>query len=144
MNRCYSLDDVDCFIARQLGAKGSSSDADLFVERGLSGDDCAQFIGRFAAAFAVDLSGYLWYFHEREEPYAAAFLQIFFPAPQQRVTHIPVTAELLLAAANAGEWTVDYPPHSVSGPRYDVIAAYVLITLLIYLIGAVALVAWLG
>ncbi len=133
----YTLDDVSEFVAKQTGVKRTkiTPESRLVEDLGLEGDDFFELEHAFAQRFKVDISGYRWYFHHAEEG-AASLGGLFFPPPNIRVGHIPVTITLLLDAANAGKWTMEYPAHQVPPRRYDlainliVLIVFVLATLL--------------
>lgn len=94
---------------------------------GVEGDDFFELEHAFAEHFKVDMSSYRWYFHHAEEG-IAGLGALFFPPPNQRVRHIPVTINLLLESANAGRWALTYPAHQLPARRYDlVINLFVLI-----------------
>jgi hypothetical protein len=123
----YTAADIIAFISTQRGMPTTavSEKSDLVDDCRLDGDDFEEFMGQFGTAFDVDLSSYLWYFHHGEEPHFGALFQIFFPAPDRRVTRIPISPKILLDSANAGHWVLEYPPHVLPKRRYDVIAAWV-------------------
>ena len=108
---------------------------DLFERFGMDGDDCDDFIISFGRAFEVNLSGYLWYFHHGEEPHWGVVFQLFWRAPNDRVTRIPVSPQVLQSSANTGTWAIEYPPHSLPKRRYDVVACWVFMLALLALLG---------
>jgi len=126
----YTPGDIEAFVGEQVGEPvcALDPDLDLFQKFGIDGDDCVEFISQFGKAFDVNLSRYLWYFHHGEEPHAGFAFQIFWPAPNERVARIPISPRVLLSSANAGIWTIEYPPYSLPKLRYDVIAAWLFLT----------------
>ena len=78
------------------------------------------------------MNSYLWYFHTDEE--GNSFGSGFFKPPNERVKHIPVTAEVLLKSANEGKWTIEYPEHKIPKRRYDIIINQILILLAVIIL----------
>ena len=136
MGRSFSIDDINSFLRKELGAwigkRSLGEDTDLFGELGVDGDDCGEFLQAFAQRFDVDMAGFLWFFHHGEEGYSP--FSWIFPPPDRRVGRIPVTPGLLLASANAGKWAVDYPAYSLPKRRYDMIASWALLGLILCLV----------
>jgi hypothetical protein len=133
--------DIREFIQRHVRnrAEHIRDDSDLFQELRLGGADCDDFMNEFGKAFHVDLSAFLWYFHYEEEPHSGIVFAWLFLPPNMRVARIPIAPDGLLAAANAGTWTIDYPAHAIPRRRYDVVAANAataLIVLVILILGA--------
>jgi len=95
-------------------------DSDLCFDLGIDGDDWGyELLPDYQKRFGVNLDGYLWYFHHGEE--GCNFPGgLFFPPPNKRVQHIPVTPQLLLDCARSGRWNVDYPPHEPPKRRADI------------------------
>lgn len=79
---------------------------DLFEFLRIDGDDCSDFMERFAAEFGVNMNNYLWYFHHGEEGWS------FLKRPNEFVSSIPITLKLLIKPAQTGEWSLEYPEHS--------------------------------
>jgi hypothetical protein len=105
------------FVGRFATTKMIADSADLFFEAGIDGDDAFEFVDAFAAQFAVDISGYRWYFHHGEEGHNLGGL--FFRPPYDRVDHIPVTLDLLIKAVELKRWPIVYPPHELPETRWD-------------------------
>jgi len=76
-------------------------------------------LAEYQKHFDVNLDNFLWYFHHGEEVHHLLG-GLFFPPPNERVKHIPVTLELLLECARLGYWNVDYPPHELPKSRDDI------------------------
>ncbi|WP_155847302.1 DUF1493 family protein [Asticcacaulis sp. AC402] len=93
-------------------------DADLFKILGLDGDCCDEFLEAFRERFGVDMTPFLWYFHHDEEV-GSRLGRLLFKAPAQRVQHIPITLNLLQQAVDAGQWPIQYPPHTLPRRRWD-------------------------
>ena len=73
----------------------------------------------YSKKYEVDMSAFLWYFHNTEE--GQNFGSLFFKTPNQRVERIPVTAKMLLAFANNEKWLIDYPSHFIPEKRWDIV-----------------------
>jgi hypothetical protein len=89
--------------------------ADIEKDLGCTGDDFFELMEAYAKRFTVDMSGFLWYFHSREEGHNLGGL--FFRSPDQRVQRIPVTLERLVHSALNRKWSVVYPPHQIPERR---------------------------
>lgn len=76
----------------------------------MEGDDANEFLQEFAEAFEADLGALLWYFHYNadEPPYVQRVCP--FSPDGQRLRQRPIKLGDLVAAAEAGQWTVTYPP----------------------------------
>ena len=92
--------------------------SDLFKSTKIDGDDAFEFIDEFANRFNVDMSNYNWYFHHGEEGHNIG--GIFFKPPYERVTHIPITIEVLENAIAARRWPITYPDHTLPAVRWDI------------------------
>lgn len=113
-------DEIDALVRKHAAARGPLSEQfDLCGEFGMSVFDLDDLLEEFAERFAVDLSGYRWYFHSDEEGVSPG--RWFFPAPQDRVTRIPLRLGLLHRAAELGRWPLDYPEHSLPARRWDIV-----------------------
>ena len=131
-----SLNDIVDFVRAATGFEGEmSGSTGLEADVGIWGDAHDALMSQYAEKYGVDMSGYLWYFHTREEPFFPSFGFVFKP-PYSRVTRMDITVGTLLEGANTGRWPVKYPPHSLPRYRYDVIASYVVI------VAFIAVVAW--
>jgi len=129
----YSIANLTQFIADLSGLDDVQADEDIFGSLGIVGDDFHEMIEKYAAAFSVDMSGYLWYFHADEEGSGFSFGNSFSAAPYNRVTRIPVTPAMLTDFANKGKWEIDYPEHKLPKMRYDLLINMIIVTL--FLIG---------
>jgi hypothetical protein len=118
----YEYEDIYGFLVKRLGVKRAKLHEEIHVsdELGCDGDDFSELMDAYAKRFAVDISAYLWYFHQGEEISMSLGASIF-PPPNFRVERIPVTPRLLLESANAGRWLVEYPVHRMPRRRYDVL-----------------------
>lgn len=96
-------------------------ETDINHALGVDGDDFSEFIEAFAEKYKVDMSTYLWYFHQAEEGGGCMnFGAIFYKPPNLQVKRIPVTPTMLTAIANRGKWEIEYPTHQVQGRRKDI------------------------
>ncbi|QHJ06953.1 DUF1493 family protein [Hymenobacter busanensis] len=109
--------------------------SDILADVGVAGDDFHELMEKYAEAFSVDMSGYLWYFHTDEEGGGLDIGGSILQPPYERVKRIPVTPAMLADFANKGAWDLDYPPHRVPKWRYDILINNILV-------GALSL--WLG
>lgn len=113
-------EEIDALVRKHAAIQGPLSEqTDLCGEHGMCVFDLEDLLEEFAERFAVDLSGYLWYFHSDEEGVSPG--RWFFPAPQDRVTRIPLQLGLLYRAAELGRWPVEYPEHSLPARRWDTV-----------------------
>lgn len=137
----YSYEDIYDFLSEELSVSRDalSPNTDIHVEFGFYGDDAFDFEDKFADKFSVDISGYLWYFHHKEEGQNTG--GIFFKPPNERVEHIAVTPQILLDSANTGKWSIEYPDHTVPKYRYDMLfnllltAIFVIVLILVFVYG---------
>lgn len=121
----YSEENIISFLTDLVGREKITSQTDIFSDLNIWGDDFHEMIDKYAQKFNVDISSYLWYFHTNEE--GQNFGGSFFKAPYERVKRIPVTPKMLLDFANNGQWTIDYPEHTLPKRRYDIIINQVLV-----------------
>ena len=134
----YSLQEILTFVIHNTGCAANevTSKCDIINDLGCYGDDFDELIDSYAKVFNVDISNYRWYFHSAEEGHTNSIGRIFFKTPYERVTHIPVTPDLLLSCANAGKWLISYPEHRLPQRRYDIIinqlVAVLFVAFLIY------------
>ncbi len=96
---------------------------------GVDGDDFFELEDAFKQRFNVDMSGYCWYFHHRDEGFLFAPERLFFRPPYNRIA---VTPRMLLGVANAGRWSLDYPAHDGPPRRFDILAV---IAILVCVVG---------
>ena len=102
---------------------------DIFESIRITGDDADDFIRQFADTFDVDMSDYLWYFHHEEEG-GLDVGSLFFKTPNRRVSRIPITIKVLADSITSKNWAVQYPDHQIPNTRKDVIANWMLLTIL--------------
>ena len=113
-------EEIDALVRKHVVVRGALSErTDLCGELGIVDLDLEELLDEFAERFGVDMSGYLWYFHSDEEGVSPG--RWFFPAPQDRVTKIPLRLGILHRAAELGRWPVEYPEHSLPARRWDVV-----------------------
>ena len=105
------------FISQHIGLSLRIDD-DIY-EKGVIGDDFFELMEVYSDKYKVDMSDFLWYFHNTEE--GQNFGSLFFKTPFQRIKRIPVTAKMLLLFANNGKWRMDYPSHFISEKRWDIV-----------------------
>ena len=129
----YSVDDIKSFIVDRTGCeeKEVTSTCDLMNDLGCSGDDFHELIDEYSKKFNIYLNNYLWYFHTDEEGHSNSIGRIFFKAPYERVTQIPVTPTLLLDSANVGKWVLTYPEYSLPKRRNDILVNQVIVVMFI-------------
>jgi len=107
-------------------------DANVFGQLGIEGDDAFEFIEAFANRFAVDMSGYRWYFHHAEEGVNTGSL--FFRSPDQRVERIAITPDILCEAIRTKHWPLQYPTHRLPSVRWDIRLNQALIVVPLFLL----------
>ena len=100
------------------GVKLDDTQCDIWDDLGCVGDDFTDLIDSYADMFKIDMSNYLWYFHNDEEG-LFNIGSLFFKAPYQRVERIPVTPQMLADFIPKGKWEMSYPPHVIPAKRYD-------------------------
>lgn len=112
--------DLIALITDNVGVNATEllPDADIEHDLGCAGDDFFELMDVYAERFNVDMSGFLWFFHNTEEGYKLGGL--FFLSPDKRVQRIPVTLDLLVDSALNRKWTVNYPPHKIPNKRWDI------------------------
>lgn len=133
-----SRSDLDAFFRDYWRVEGDLvDDADVFGRLGVEGDDAFDFIDKFAERFAVDMSGYRWYFHHGEEGWNLGGL--FFPPPYRRVIRIPITPSMLTQAIQTKRWPLEYPVHQLPAVRWD---GLLNVFLIIAGLGLLVLLAW--
>ena len=133
----YSLENIIDLIVEKTGCSKSeiSEQSDLLNDLGCCGDDFFELIDKFAKRFNVDMTAYLWYFHNEEEGHANSIGRIFFKAPYEKVKHIPVTPQILLESANIGKWIINYPVHNLPKRRYDIMVnMFLVIAFILFII----------
>ncbi len=115
----YSTNEIIDFLTELSGVNNIHSDSDIFGDIGMVGDDFHEMIEKYSKQFSVDLNGYLWYFHTKEE--GSSFGGHFFKPPNERVSRITVTPQMLTDFANKGKWDIEYPEHILPKIRYDIV-----------------------
>ena len=105
------------FISQHIGLSLRIDD-DIY-KKGVVGADFVELMGVYSKEYEVDMSAFLWYFHNTEE--GQNFGSLFFKTPNQRVERIPITAKMLLLFVNNGKWQIDYPPHFIPEKRWDIV-----------------------
>lgn len=136
----YTIEEIIDFVKRTSATDDVTPDTDIHITLGVCGDDFHEMMDKYAERFKVDMGGYLWYFHTDEEGHNGLG-GTFFKPPYERVTRIPVTPEMLLAFANKGSWSINYPEHTLPKRRYDLLINTIvmytfLLTIIILLIKA--------
>jgi hypothetical protein len=113
-------EEINALVREHAGVRGAlSEDTDLCGDLRMLEPDLDELLVDFAERFRVDMSGFLWYFHTDEDGVSPG--RLFFRAPQDRVTRIPLRLALLYRAAEIGRWPVDYPEHSLPARRWDLV-----------------------
>ena len=93
---------------------------DLLRASGFDGDDAFEFIEAFSERFSVNMDGYIWEFHHYDE--GGLLIPSWpFRHPNSKVQKIPISVDLLLASAQSGVWSAEYPSGYVSPKRYDIL-----------------------
>lgn len=135
MNRVAEQEIID-FIEKEFWKSKLNSNSDIFTVVGIDGDDCDEFLHKYAEKYNVDMSNFLWYFHYQDEASVNGFGKFFFKNPHQCVKTIPITPKMLAEFANNKKWDIDYPEHKLPKYRYDLyinwIFIFILITLIIF------------
>lgn len=107
-----------------------NTDADIFDELGITGDDTSDFLEAYSTKFNVDMADYLWYFHTEEE---TGVINPFYSAPYEKLGGcISITPRMLADFANKGFWDVKYPEHEfpVKESIATNVARYVIVLLI--------------
>jgi hypothetical protein len=79
--------DIHELIRSETGYEGEITDqTTLYDDLGVYGDDMTDLLAEYSKRFQVDMSKYLWYFHNREEGWS--FGGAFFLPPNERVKQI--------------------------------------------------------
>lgn len=127
----YSLSEIIAFVREETRTKKNISESTtLQKDLGVTGDDHADLIIKYSQKYDVNISNYLWYFHTYEEVGFNPFSIIFKP-PSYRVNQMDITMQMLLDAANAGKWLIEYPEHTIPKHRYDVYLYWALLAFLV-------------
>lgn len=119
MSAASGAEEINALVREQTGFRGPlTEETDLHGDLEVLADDLEDLLTTFAERFRVDLTGFSWYFHTDEDGVSPG--RLFFAAPQDRVTRIPLRLALLYRAAELGRWPVDYPEHSLPARRWDI------------------------
>jgi hypothetical protein len=111
---------VATFVRAETGHRGPlTATTTLQADLGIGGDDLWELIDSYAARFAVDVSGFLWYFHSGEEG-VFNLGGLFFAPPNALVRQIPITVGMMHEFAQRGRWDVEYPLHNPPQSRPDI------------------------
>lgn len=121
-----SINEITNFLEDYTGVHDIKSDIDLNKEAGIYGDDWHEMIENYSKEFNVNVDGYLWYFHTREEG-SNSIGGAFFRPPYERVKRIPITPLMLTDFANKGSWEIEYPEHKLPKYRYDLMINTVIV-----------------
>ena len=119
------------FVKNFSGIDETYEESDIF-NLGIVGDDFHEMIEKYAEAYEVDMSEYLWYFHADEE--GQNFGALFFKSPYSRVERIPVTPKLLFDFAKTKRWGIKYTEHSLPKKRIDITINKILVVIIILII----------
>jgi hypothetical protein len=125
-----TIENIFDFVEEYSGRNGLQDNSDIQKELGVYGDDWHEMIEKFTIKFNVDMTSYLWYFHNGEEGMGIG--RLFFKSPYDRVNRIAITPNDLLRIATKQKWDIEYPEHKLPKRRYDLI------------IGTVVLIAMIG
>ena len=120
-----SLNEIIEFIEEEIGAVPKSPETDIWEELGCVANDLDDFLIAYAKEYRVDMSGYLWYFHNTEE--GQNFGGLFFKPPYARVERIPITPKMLAEFSIEEKWDMNYPPHEIPKKRKDLLINRIII-----------------
>lgn len=130
-----TIEEMIVFVQEQTSAEEVKPESEIGNDLGVDGDDFDDLMIAYQKKYGVNLDEFRWYFHYAEEGSWNSIGASFFKAPHQRVTHIPVTPQLLLEMANKGKWDFPYPQHKLPKRRYDILLNQILFFLFtIYII----------
>lgn len=124
-----TIGQIITFIQDEIGSDYLNLNTDLFGELGVYGDDLTDLLVAYAEQFRVDMSDYLWYFHNEEEGFNLGALLV--KPPYDLVERIPITPNLLYKSALTQKWMVVYPDHQLPRIRFDSVINWVIHILLI-------------
>ncbi|MEI6408495.1 MAG: DUF1493 family protein [Bacteroidota bacterium] len=131
---------IERLIQTHTGAKNIRPDTDIYLDLKFAGDDFEELLADYAKTYAVDMRGYLWYFHNEEEGFNIGAL--FVAPPNRRVTRIPVSPALLAEFANKGVWDMSYPAHELPAKRYGHIINTIIGLLFAAMVGIALFFKW--
>lgn len=112
-----TIEDIIDFIRTFSGNDEVHENSDLTRDVNIYGDDWDDLFESFAKKYQVDMTGYLWYFHTREEGFG---FNPFLKPPNQQVEQIPITPNDLLRFARKKRWDLYYPEHNIVTKRWNV------------------------
>ncbi len=125
-----SRDDILDLVSQIRGKHPSKAEEqDLFGLFGIDGHDAWELLGATAERADLNLDGYLWYFHQHDEPPVGRRV-VPVGVDGKVLPMIPVSVDTLWAAAQTGVWPVTYPPHCVHNRGWYVVAAFVAMVLI--------------
>ncbi len=119
------------FIEDFSGLTNLQTDTDL-LQQGIYGDDLDDLLERYANKYKVDMSGYLWYFHNKGEGWSLG--DMLSTPMNKQVKRIPVTPGMLFDFAQTGKWNIKYPEHQLSEQKPDGIVKTFFILLFILIV----------
>ena len=123
-----TFDEIVVLIREQTRFDGPlTPDTALQTDLGLEADELYEFMAEFGRRFAVNLEGFVWYFHGSEDMFNPGGL-IFRP-PFRRVERIPITVGMLVGFVERGRWDLVYPRHVVPSLPWDIIITWVIFAL---------------
>jgi hypothetical protein len=121
-----TFEEIAALVREKTGYTGPlTAETTLWGDLGVCGIDMDDLMTAYAEQFGVDLSGYLWYFHNEEEGINVGGL--LFPPPNRRVKEIPITLGMLHEFATGGRWSLVYPPHRLPRFRVDTLINQLLV-----------------
>ncbi|MCT4623375.1 MAG: DUF1493 family protein [Schleiferiaceae bacterium] len=126
------IEEILEFVKSKTGIKEIDENTDLSDNAGIFGDDFDDLIRSYAERFNVDMSKYLWYFHQDEES-SWSIGKMIFPPPRQ-VERIKITPAALDKFQFSGRWDIKYPIHQISKTRCDVLVDWGILLLIISVI----------
>ena len=120
-----TIENVLDFVAEFSAKKGLHESVDIEGELSVTADDWHEMIEKFGSKYNVEMTSYLWCFHNEEEGFS--FGSIFFKPPYDRARRIKITPFDLLRIAAKQKWDIEYPEHKLPKRRYDLIARTVIL-----------------
>lgn len=116
-----TIEDIYDLLMDECGIKREKLNPEINIhdDCGVTGDDFHELMERYAKEFQVNMESYLWYFHTAEE--VQSMFGLLFPPPDQQVTTIVVSPNLLVNIANSRKWNIQYPEHVLTKNRWDIV-----------------------
>lgn len=109
-----SFDEVAQLVREQTGYSGPLTEATtLQGDLGITGDALWDLLGIWAARFAVDVSGFLWYYHAPGKT-SLQLGPLRLALPSHGFKQIPITLGMLHQFAERKRWALVYPPHGLA------------------------------